>query len=251
MISNTCSNQQIATLTPVSSWWQRLLNRRIPVRPADESRVTEADVTRYAESQVWPGFSTRSAAIEAVTAYFADSIGPTDPASAERAVDQAWRQRESALAAAAPPGDWWRLATAFADLERSGWVARMNFACCQTCGHVEIGDERSGGEHGYVFFHEQDSERLVGPAPQIYLSYSYFDTHPGFDRGLAAAAEATDDPAVRERAWAQHARIETAVGETLVGCLRRHGLRVDWDGSHESRPTVRLRDWRKPLPVEP
>lgn len=235
----------------MSSWWQRLRDRLAPARPADESRVTEADVSDYAARQVWPGFLTQSEAVEAVTGYFADSVGPTDPASVEQAVDRAWRQRETALAAATDPGDWWRLATAYAELERAGWVARMNFACCQTCGHAEIGDERSGGEHSYVFFHAQDSERLVGPAPQLWLSFSYFKTHPGFDQELVAAAKGSVDPELRRRAREQHARIETAVGATLVECLRRHELEVDWDGSHETRPSVRLRNWRKPLPVEP
>ena len=91
----------------------------------------------------------------------------------------------------------------------------MDFTCCQTCGHAEIEDERTGAEHSYVFFHWQD----------------------------------TEDPELGRRAAEQHARIETAVGATLVECLRRYELPVEWNGSHETRPFVHLRDWRKPLPV--
>lgn len=214
-----------------------------------EDRVDAAEVTAYAESQVWPGFRSRADAVESVVGYFADSTGPTDEVTVRAIVDRVWEQLEAVQATWSDPGDWGRLAAAFAELERSGWVARMDFTCCQTCGHAEIGDERTGGEHSYVFFHWQDTERIAGPRPAIGLSYSYFETHPGVDRELAAAAEDSDDGELRGRAWEQHARIETAVGATLVECLRRQGLSVEWDGSHETRPFVQLRDWRKPLPV--
>jgi hypothetical protein len=241
-----------ATLTPVISWLRRVFGPpRPPVADVVDDRVTADEVMAYAESQVWPGFQTRADAVESVTAYFADSTGPTDRTTVSTIVSQVWHQREAVQATWSEPGDWGRLERAFADLERSGWIARMDFTCCQTCGHAEIGDERSGGEHSYVFFHAQDAEHLADPGPHLYLSYSYFDTHPGLDRDLVDAAEDSEDPELRERAWEQHARIETAVGATLVECLRRHGLVVEWDGSHETRPFVALRDWRKPLPVGP
>ena len=232
------------------SWLRRVFGPRRPaVAGPGEDRVSHAEVTAYAESQVWPGFQTRADAVEAVVGYFADSTGPTDEATVDAIVAQVWQQREAVQATWSDPGDWGRLDRAFAELEQSGWVARMNFTCCQTCGHAEIGDERTGGEHSYVFFHWQDTEHLADPGPNLYVSYSYFETHPGVDRDLVDAAEDTEDPGLRERAAAQHARIETAVGATLVECLRRHGLTVEWDGSHETRPFVALRDWRKPLPV--
>lgn len=224
--------------------------RRAVAKPSVD-RVTAAEVSLYAESQVWPGFQTRADAVESVTGYFADSTGPTDEGTVSAIVGRVWQEREAVQTTWSDPGDWGRLDAAFRELERSGWVARMDFTCCQTCGHAEIGDERSGGEHSYAFFHAQDTEHLADPGPNLYLSYSFFETHPSVDRDLADAAEDTEDAELRGRAWQQHARIETAVGATLVECLRRHGLVVEWDGSHESRPFVALRDWRKPLPVGP
>ena len=232
------------------SWLRRVLGSKRPAAAEQEDdRVDTAEVTAYTESQVWPGFNTRARAIESVVGYFADSTGPTDEATVSAIVGRVWEQREAVQATWSDPGDWGRLAAAFAELERSGWVARMDFTCCQTCGHAEIGDERTGGEHSYVFFHWQDTEHLADPGPNLYLSYSYFETHPGLDRELAAAAEDAEEPGLRERAAEQHARIETAVGATLVECLRRNDLEVEWDGSHQTRPLVHLRDWRKPLPV--
>ena len=232
------------------SWLRRVFGSARPAvaEPGDDI-VTTAEVTAYAESQVWPGFQTRVDAVQSVTGYFADSTGTTDQATVATIVGRVWQQREAVQTTWSDPGDWGRLATAFADLERSGWVARMDFTCCQTCGHAEIGDERSGGEHSYVFFHQQDTERIIDPQPRLGFSYSYFEAHPGLDRELADAAEDSEDAELRGRAWEQHARIETAVGATLVECLRRHGLVVEWDGSHETRPFVALRDWRKPLPA--
>ena len=232
------------------SWLRGVFGLRRPAA-ADpvEDRVTIAEVTEYAESQVWPGFRTRAEAVESVVGYFAASTGPTDVATVRAVVARVWEQREAVQATWSDPGDWGRLAAAFAELERSGWVARMDFTCCQTCGHAEIGDERSGGEHSYVFFHWQDTERIATPRPALGFSYSYFDTHPGVDRELAEAAQDSEDPDLRERAADQHARIETAVGATLVECLRRHDLPVEWDGSHQTRPHFYLRDWRKPLPA--
>lgn len=232
------------------SWLRRVFgSRRSVAAEQGEDRVSVAEVTAYAESQVWPGFHTRADAVDSVVGYFEDSTGPTDEATVSAIVDRVWEQREAVQASWSDPGDWGRLAAAFAELERSGWVARMDFTCCQTCGHAEIGDERSGGEHSYVFFHWQDTERIANPRPALGFSYSYFETHPGVDRDLADAAENTGEPGLRGLAAEQEARIETAVGATLVECLRRHGLEVEWDGSHKTRPFVALRDWRKPLPV--
>ena len=49
-----------------------------------------------------------------------------------------------------------RISSAFSELRRRGWVARMNFSCCMGCGFSEIGDENEN----VVFFHRQDNEDL-------------------------------------------------------------------------------------------
>jgi len=69
------------------------------------------------------------------------------------AEQQKWRE----------PGDYDRMAAAFARIQQQGVPARMNFTCCQTCGIDEIDDERTplrraaAGEYpwrewGYTFF---------------------------------------------------------------------------------------------------
>lgn len=45
---------------------------------------------------------------------------------------------------------------AFKALRKSGYFARQNFACCQSCGLAELPD----GTANYVFYHSQDSDDL-------------------------------------------------------------------------------------------
>ncbi len=48
-----------------------------------------------------------------------------------------------------------RVATAFHELEVNGISARMDFACCGSCGHAELGEVNNQ----YVFWHAQEEDR--------------------------------------------------------------------------------------------
>ncbi|MBB5872734.1 hypothetical protein F4553_006168 [Allocatelliglobosispora scoriae] len=106
-----------------------------------------------------------------------------------------------------------RLTAAFAELDRVGIVARENFACCQNCGHSEIGEEFPEGEapFGYVFYHQQDAERGAN-GEGVYLAYDGKD--------------------------------QTEVGASVVRVLQSHGLRPQWDGSPTQRIHLPLQ-WRR------
>jgi hypothetical protein len=82
----------------------------------------------------------------------------------------AWRLVDTELAAHLAVQAGWpqvtdsdRLSAAFRDLDSGGIVAREDVACCQSCGHAEIGDELRDGDtaDGYVFYHRQDAQRAV------------------------------------------------------------------------------------------
>ncbi len=202
-----------------------------------------------AQDLIRTGFVDLETAVDQVREHYEGEPGSPDDATVDRVVRAAWQQRLAEQRSWPDLGDYGRLAAAFADLEQAGFTARMNFACCQNCGHTEIEDERGPGQHSYVFFHQQDSERLADPDATLYLAYSYFGAHPDYDRSLMQATEASDDPDLRTRAKAQHERVETAVGAQIVQALARYGLEASWSGTNSSRPAVRIREWRKPLPA--
>jgi hypothetical protein len=49
-----------------------------------------------------------------------------------------------------------RLNEAFKDLRKSGYFARQNFQCCQSCAWAAIPEEK---EEKVVFYHQQDAAR--------------------------------------------------------------------------------------------
>jgi hypothetical protein len=109
-----------------------------------------------------------------------------------------------------------RLDAAFAELEASGIVCRQNWTCCQTCGLAEIGAQIKPGKRGYVFFHQQDTDRVVE------------------DGVLLLAYGACSDVKAEQ----------LGVANEIVKTIRENGLRVEWDGSLEKRILVRL-EWKK------
>lgn len=59
-------------------------------------------------------------------------------------------------------------------------TCRMNYACCNTCGHHELEQEMLSEEWGeteatmnYMFFHLQESERLANGAKKVYLNHCF------------------------------------------------------------------------------
>jgi hypothetical protein len=115
-----------------------------------------------------------------------------------------------------------RLDRAFGDLNRSGIVARQNFACCTNCGHVEIGAEIDAAEKsgakviGYTFYHFQGTECAV-ELGDLYLAYS----------DLKGEEEAS-----------------VRAGRSIVDTLERHGLTVEWNGSFKQAILVKL-TWQR------
>ena len=206
------------------------------------------EVRGHARQLILPGFYTRDEARQAIQEMFEDDA-PLDHAQLVAVVDEVWAERTAEQEAWHDEGDFGRLSAAFAELESAGFVARMNFACCSTCGHTEIRDEAGASEIGYVFFHQQDAEHLAEPNAVLYLAYGFLPPHPAIDRETFARAvegdehaRATLDPVLEE--------LESRIGGEVVAALERQGLSVAWGGDRTSRPAVRVSDWRKRLPSE-
>ncbi|KAK3192872.1 hypothetical protein K4F52_001229 [Lecanicillium sp. MT-2017a] len=113
-----------------------------------------------------------------------------------------------------------KVATAFDSLERNHKIlARMNCACCNSCGIAELGEDRDSDTRGYVFFHEQTTESVMDDG-DLYLAYGSFS---------------------------KSVRRNREVGETIVRSLRRAGLRVEWSGDEGRKILVRCGEWRRRL----
>jgi hypothetical protein len=143
-------------------------------------------------------------------------------------------------------GPFAQLATAFDELGEQGIVARMDFACCQNCGGTEIDMERRlkpdatpddpypWTENGYVFFHQQDTDRIRRGQDGLFLAFGGF---PGSD--ILPIPETAEDKANWEESYM---RADGLVAGAVAEALRRNDLEVDWDGNPTRRIVVRA-DW--------
>jgi hypothetical protein len=113
---------------------------------------------------------------------------------------------------------------AFGELEEAGILARQDFACCMNCGASEIFDERDDSRRwrGYVFYHEQDTDRLLEGGPLL-LAYGGFSV----------------DVDLRE-----------LVDKEIMPVLSRHGLAPEWGGSVETRIALGNAQWYYPFELE-
>lgn len=221
--------------------------------PDEPAPVADPELVEYARTVILPGFVGRSDAVVAVRDHFEIADDDRRP---EAAVEAAWLALQAEQRKWREPGDYDRMAAAFARIQQQGVLARMNFACCQNCGTDEIDDERTPNkrvapgeypwkEWAYTFFHQQDAEGLATSPSTLHLSYSAFRAAPHLDPALVRAARDGDADAKKQ------VRVETdrAVGTIVAGALREHGLTVDWDGDPDERIKVRITQWRKYLPV--
>jgi hypothetical protein len=196
----------------------------VPVAAPDASGTVVDELREAVRLLVAPGFRTRAQVDESIVEMVLDDPDGWPGLSADDAravVAEVWDGVAAERSTAAGPGDFERLEAAFAELAGEGVTARMDFACCQSCGHAEIGDERAEGDWGYTFFHEQDTERLADADAELYLAFGVY------------GGDADDQP----------------VAQRVVAALERQGLPVSWDGTPEQRIRIAPLDWRKALPA--
>jgi hypothetical protein len=108
---------------------------------------------------------------------------------------------------------WDRIKTALRLVRREGISARLNYQCCQTCGHSAM--EHTVKAQKWVFAHKQDVERFCKDG---IINFAF-------------CVKETTDPE-------KDADAQMRVGKTLVGALRTAGLKVEWDGDTGTRPEV-------------
>lgn len=219
----------------------------IPPSPEPTADLEE-EVRDDARNLIAGGFYDLETVIQLLTDRFEDE--PFTEEQSGAIVRSIWAERLTVQTEWTTESDYDRLARAFDSLSAAGVVARMNFACCQNCGHTEIDDERTpvlgGGfaEWGYTFFHQQDAESIIDDS-ELFLAYGTFGPVDGIDPALLASAAAGDSEA-QEQVMDQSS---VRVGSVIVAALEAEGMDVTWDGTSVTRICVSVTDWRKRLPV--
>ncbi|MFI7024440.1 DUF6891 domain-containing protein [Micromonospora sp. NPDC049900] len=131
------------------------------------------------------------------------------------------------------------LTRAFAELNRRGVVARENFTCCGTCAAGEIHDERDDSRHwhGYLWYHQQDTESLVDSEDgQVWLGYGAYPPVDFDEAAYSALSEA-------EQQAGYQADLERFLDDLVFPVLREHGLRVEWNRQQSQRISVTGAQW--------
>jgi hypothetical protein len=98
-----------------------------------------------------------------------------------------------------------RIRMAFNELRKTGWFARMNFHCCQTCGCYAVPKSYN---NKFVFYHRQDAEAIN-------------------DNG-----DLNEDGM-----YMTHG--EGGNGTEIMEVLNKHGLNVEWNGNNDTRILVK------------
>jgi len=241
-------------------WWRRRRSEATPdtSTPAPAPAPVAIDPVALAETidaLVLPGFTPFEDVVETVVEVHEDEVD--DPETlrpvVERAVRDRWAARLTEQHAWEPgSGQYERLRDAFATLREQGFVTGMAVGVDQADGVAECADARTPDptapdrhrEWAYVFFHQQDAERLAEPTALLYLAYGAFRPSPDLEPDHVALAEqSADGRAVLGR----HSRVSAA--SAVVAALVDHGLDAEWDGQTTQRITVRIDRWQKPLPA--
>jgi len=134
-----------------------------------------------------------------------------------------------------------RTLAAFEELGAHGIVARADFSCCGSCASGEIWGERDDSRHwaGYVYFHEQDTARLVEDG-KTHVGYGAFPPE-SFDE---AAYDALGDDA-KEALYA--ADVTRLLDDVVFPVLRRHGIDPQWNRDLGTRVLLENADWYAPI----
>lgn len=117
------------------------------------------------------------------------------------------------------------LGEAFKELRKLGYVARQSFSCCDNCARYEIANEvaKRGGKtrkgakqdvRGCVLYNRQATSNM-NSSGTLYLAYGQLDLFGG------AVGISTHD-----------------AGLEVVDVLRKHDLKVEWNGSENTKIKV-------------
>ncbi|HMY21109.1 MAG TPA: hypothetical protein PKA58_32525 [Polyangium sp.] len=111
-----------------------------------------------------------------------------------------------------------RLDKAFEFLQQSGIFSAQDYWCCSSCGHTAAAESMTEQKtRGYVFYHEQDTDRAIDGGG-LMLAYGSY--------------EGEDEKT-------------TAIAREIGSALDRFGVPYEWNGSPDSRIFILPFEWRK------
>jgi hypothetical protein len=176
-------------------------------------------------TRVWAGFDDEDDINEMIDDNLAEEDGDIDEALVRAAVAPEFAKKLAAEQTWPAETDCDRLANAFATLNASGIIALHNAGVTQSDGLSDVGEElhRRGraSVKGYCFYHWQDVERAVEGL------------------GLWLAFGDLDDDKIKK----------VDIGMAIKQVLEDHALKVEWNGSSETRLFIPVLDWKNRSPV--
>jgi len=117
--------------------------------------------------------------------------------------------------------------------ENKGFQARINFWCCQTCGH---GAMENNGVKNYIFAHEQSMERAF-PVEYETRYYDEFgndcdccDEYADTDEVEVSRANTLDPDGL----YFHHHFEDESLKRRVVSAFNNAGFLVEWDGMSDS-----------------
>ncbi len=131
-----------------------------------------------------------------------------------------------------------KLDRAFEALRKAHVVAEQDFSCCNNCGYAEIRGDRN--DLGYVFFHQQDTERLV-ESGSTYLSYGIF-----WPAHISKAQHKALNSSQRKELY--DATTIKLMRTVVIPILQEHGIGVSWNGNVDTRILLTGVERYTPLP---
>lgn len=134
-----------------------------------------------------------------------------------------------------------RTIAAFDELNAHGVVARADFSCCGTCASGEIWGERDDSRHwkGYVYFHQQDTERLVADG-ETYIGYGAFPPEDFDEDAYDTLSEAAKEDLYRTD-------VTRLLEDVVFPVFRRHGIEPEWNRDLGTRVLLTNADWYDPI----
>jgi hypothetical protein len=185
-------------------------------------------VATIAWEAIAPGFQRKSDVLKSVVEMVDDDDDlAMTPSHAADVVEQLWARRIRQLEEPATfPTDDEKVSAAFAALNASGVLARMNLEWDQDEANASARRlAAAAGAHGFAFFHGQDAARLAYPQATLWLGFDLLDEScPDYE---SAAVQ---------------------VGEEIRNALVSQNLEVHWNGTARKRIAVVNLDWRQQLP---
>jgi len=118
-----------------------------------------------------------------------------------------------------------RLKDVFRDLRKDGFIARINYMCCNTCAQYSLFSKiekkwKETGKipKGVIYWHQQEDKAFKEENGGVYISYIPSDTYEMEQQGVKPPLTTKE------------------VGKELCKVLKRHGLHYLWNGD----PSIKI-----------